>query len=120
MQQLDFYVFLYGKALTTHSGSAIVIAIISMFSFSLDHDWQSGKSLGECNMEMLNTKLLADVTCYIGKKRVPFRVHKYVLVSRSAAFFTMFCMRSPPVNEIDIPDVEPEVFDSFLRYGSII
>ena len=67
----------------------------------------------------LNT--LSDVTFTVQGEQ--FKAHKAILVARSDYFSTMFnCgMTESKSNQIEIPDIEPTVFEALLKflYGSI-
>ena len=82
----------------------------------MDHDWQSGKTVAECNAEMLTHEILCDVTFMVGQAS-PFTVlkaHKYVLVSRSVTFYEYFCGDKPPDPMIIVREVEPDTFKNLL------
>ena len=81
----------------------------------MDHDWQSGKTVAQCNSEMLNHEILCDVTFLVGTGH-PFTVvkaHKYMLVSRSATFYEYFCGKVPDPMII-VRNIEPKVFKYLL------
>lgn len=88
---------------------------MALYSFKMDHDWQSGKTVAECNAEMLTHEILCDVTFLVGKAH-PFTIikaHKYVLVSRSASFYEYFSSKvADPM--IIVRDIDPEVFRNML------
>ncbi|XP_067660782.1 BTB/POZ domain-containing protein 6-like [Haliotis asinina] len=79
-------------------------------------NWQSGKSITECNLRMLDTQDFSDVTFRVGSEEQMVRAHRYVLVSRSCVFHAMFCGPLAEKGEITIPDIEPDIFKEFLRY----
>ncbi|XP_046545944.1 BTB/POZ domain-containing protein 6-like isoform X2 [Haliotis rubra] len=79
-------------------------------------NWQSGKSVTECNLRMLDTENFSDVTFRVGSEEQMVRAHRYVLVSRSCVFHAMFCGPLAEKGEITIPDIEPDIFKEFLRY----
>ena len=83
-------------------------------------DWQSSRSVLECNKYMLESQLESDIEFVLqtGTGRdVTVRAHKYVLMSRNPVFFAMF---SGPMAEIGktvrISDVSPEAFLQMLMY----
>ena len=78
-------------------------------------DWQKGKSVTECNLHMLETEELSDVTFRLGSEKHVVRAHRYVLVSRSCVFHAMLCGPLAEQGEITITDIEPEIFKDFLR-----
>ncbi|XP_048245035.1 BTB/POZ domain-containing protein 6-like isoform X1 [Haliotis rufescens] len=79
-------------------------------------NWQSGKTVAECNLRMLNTEDLSDVTFRVGSEKQVVRAHRYVLVSRSCVFHAMFCGPLAETGEVTIPDIEADIFKEFLRY----
>ncbi|CAC5391020.1 BTBD3_6 [Mytilus coruscus] len=82
-----------------------------------EKDWQSGRSIAECNRYMFAHQLGCDVKFLVGNDSKPIPAHKYVLASRSSVFFAMFYGAVAEKNEeIPIPDIEPEVFSTLLKY----
>ncbi|XP_048245038.1 BTB/POZ domain-containing protein 6-like isoform X1 [Haliotis rufescens] len=79
-------------------------------------NWQSGKTVAECNLRMLNTEDFCDVTFRVGLEKQVVRAHRYVLVSRSCVFHAMFCGPLAETGEVTIPDIESDIFKEFLRY----
>ncbi|XP_046340688.2 BTB/POZ domain-containing protein 6-like isoform X1 [Haliotis rufescens] len=79
-------------------------------------NWQSGKSVTECNLRMLDTEDFSDVTFRVGSEKQVVRAHRYVLVSRSCVFHAMFCGPLAEKGEVTIPDIEADIFREFLRY----
>ncbi|XP_048245037.1 BTB/POZ domain-containing protein 6-like [Haliotis rufescens] len=79
-------------------------------------NWQAGKTVTECNLRMLNTEDLSDVTFRVGSEKQVVRAHRYVLVSRSCVFHAMFCGPLAEKGEVTIPDIEADIFKEFLRY----
>ncbi|XP_048245627.1 BTB/POZ domain-containing protein 6-like [Haliotis rufescens] len=79
-------------------------------------NWQSGKSLAASNLHMLDSLLLADVTFLVGDQREAIQAHKFILVSRSCVFHTMFCGSIPETGQVVIPDIQTDNFKTFLRY----
>ena len=83
---------------------------------SSNDDWQSGKNVLECNKYMLDNQLYCDVKFQVGKAGRLISAHKYVLASRSSVFAAMFYGGLPEISDvIVISDIEPEVFEIFLR-----
>lgn len=83
---------------------------------SSDKDWQSFRSVTDCNKYMLTNEINCDVTFLVGRNRQRMSAHKYVLASRSCVFFAMFYGSvAEKENEIEIPDIEPDSFSSLLR-----
>ncbi|XP_071096823.1 BTB/POZ domain-containing protein 6-like [Haliotis cracherodii] len=79
-------------------------------------NWQSGKTVTECNLRMLETEDFCDVTFRVGSEKQVVRAHRYVLVSRSCVFHAMFCGPLAETGEVTIPDIEADIFKEFLRY----
>ncbi|XP_048245047.1 BTB/POZ domain-containing protein 2-like isoform X2 [Haliotis rufescens] len=79
-------------------------------------NWQAGKTVTECNLHMLDTEDLSDVTFRVGSDEQVVRAHRYVLVSRSCVFHAMFCGPLAETGEVTIPDIEADIFKEFLRY----
>ncbi|XP_048245018.1 BTB/POZ domain-containing protein 6-like isoform X2 [Haliotis rufescens] len=77
---------------------------------------QSGKSFPETNLHMLDSLLLADVTFLVGDQRETIQAHKFILVSRSCVFRTMFCGSIPETGQVVIPDIQTDNFKTFLRF----
>ncbi|XP_071096746.1 BTB/POZ domain-containing protein 6-like [Haliotis cracherodii] len=85
-------------------------------SSGLVDDWQSGKTVTECNLRMLDTEDFSDVIFRVGSEKQVVRAHRYVLVSRSCVFHAMFCGNLAEEKEVTIPDIEPDIFREFLRF----
>ncbi|XP_071096866.1 BTB/POZ domain-containing protein 6-like [Haliotis cracherodii] len=79
-------------------------------------NWQSKKTVTECNLHMLDTEDFSDVTFRVGAEKQVVRAHRYVLVSRSCVFEAMFCGPLAETGEVTIPDIEADIFKEFLRY----
>ncbi|XP_071083989.1 BTB/POZ domain-containing protein 6-like [Haliotis cracherodii] len=79
-------------------------------------NWQSGRSVVECNHHMLTSEHNSDVTFRVGKGEKPIRAHRYVLTSRSCVFDAMLCGPLAEKDEIKIPDVEEDIFSEMLVY----
>ncbi|XP_048258722.1 BTB/POZ domain-containing protein 6-like isoform X2 [Haliotis rufescens] len=69
-----------------------------------------------CNRRMFKKQLACDVKFKVGQSKRPVGAHKYVLSSRSDVFFTMFNGSVPQGADVDVPDIEPGPFKTFLRY----
>lgn len=85
----------------------------------METDWQSGKSLLEANLHLLNNKLLSDITFIFPKPNEDPDViysHKFILSKRSSVFCNMFYGSLPVTNEIIIEDISKEYFLIFLKY----
>ncbi|XP_046335622.2 BTB/POZ domain-containing protein 6-A-like [Haliotis rufescens] len=79
-------------------------------------NWQSGRSVVECNHHMLTSEHNSDVTFRVGKGEKPIRAHRYVLTSRSCVFDAMLCGPLAEKDDIKIPDVEAGIFSEMLVY----
>ncbi|KAK3590970.1 hypothetical protein CHS0354_020323 [Potamilus streckersoni] len=81
-----------------------------------DIDWQAQRDVLRSNRYMLENHIACDLTFYIGKERKEVMAHKYVLISRSSVFYAMLCGPVKETGPVSIPDIEPTVFDEFLRF----
>lgn len=87
-------------------------------SKTLDRNWQSNYgTICERNTAMVNNDLMSDVTFVVGmpgrSQRIP--AHKYVLATGSSVFYAMFYGEFAE-SVVEVPDVEPVVFLSMLKY----
>ena len=83
---------------------------------SSEEDWQSSRSLTECNRYMLENNIGCDVTFLVGEERTKVLAHKYILIGRSCVFFAMFNGPLAETSvEIALPDIEPNVFRILLQ-----
>lgn len=85
----------------------------------MENDWQSGKSLVEANLHLLNNQLLSDITFVFPKLNEEAEViysHKLMLSKRSAVFFTMFHQSQPETKEVIVEDTSKDCFLVFLEY----
>ncbi|XP_021347401.1 BTB/POZ domain-containing protein 6-like [Mizuhopecten yessoensis] len=78
--------------------------------------WQCDKSLVECLNHLLTSGIGSDVTFLVGEDKYRIPAHKTILISRSPEFYDMFEGNLSKNGEIEIPDIEQEVFTTFLRY----
>lgn len=77
--------------------------------------WQHS-SLEDTNLHMLENEILCDITFLVGEEREPVKCHKYMLVSRSPVFYSMFCGTLAELGDtVSVPDSEPEIWKLFLR-----
>lgn len=80
--------------------------------------WRDGRSVQECNLYMLNTGQNSDVTFIVGPPEIQkeFKVHTYVLGSRSSVFSDMFF--GPYRQNINQPifrrNLNPDAFERML------
>ncbi|KAL3859328.1 hypothetical protein ACJMK2_009553 [Sinanodonta woodiana] len=79
-------------------------------------DWQAETDVLGSNRYMLENHVACDITFYVGKQRQEITAHKYVLVSRSSVFYAMLCGPLQETGQIDMPDIEPYVFQHLLRF----
>ena len=78
-------------------------------------DWQSEKTLLDACSHMLNNAIACDVTFLVGDKQEKIRAHKFILICRSTVFEAMLSGEfSDDKEDIKVPDIEPDVFRSFL------
>ncbi|KAK3092291.1 hypothetical protein FSP39_000879 [Pinctada imbricata] len=83
------------------------------------NDWQSTRTVTECNMFMFQNQIGSDVTFTLGQSGEDVvSAHKYVLCSRSSVFFAMLCgpFHSDGDDTINIPDIEKDIFLALLRF----
>ncbi|KAK3087487.1 hypothetical protein FSP39_006571 [Pinctada imbricata] len=82
----------------------------------MENEWQTGRSLAECNKYMLTHQVACDITFCIGSNSERVHAHKYVLGSRSSVFYAMLYGPMASAGEIHITDIEIEAFQCFLSY----
>mgnify|MGYP000297799096 CR=1 FL=1 len=82
--------------------------------------WQHS-SVHDTNLHMLENEVLCDITFLVGDEKVAIKCHKYMLVSRSPVFYTMFCGVLAEMSEtVTIPDISPGVWKTCLRLELLI
>ena len=77
-------------------------------------NWQAGKTLAQCNLRMLQEEDSCDVTFRCGSERLEVKAHRYMLISRSCVFHAMFSGPMAEKSEVNIPEIEPNIFQGFL------
>ena len=79
-------------------------------------DWQAGRTMVDCNKFMLQNQVNCDVTFLLGLKREAITAHKYMLISRSSVFQSIFCgaIAGDMTEMIPVSDIEPDIFRSML------
>ena len=85
--------------------------------------WQQGKNVLACNRHMYNSKLAADVCFQFTQPEggtEDILAHKYVLISRSPVFETMFSKpwddnAASGQRKVQIPDISSGAFQELLR-----
>ena len=86
--------------------------------FETLEDWQAGRSLVDCNKFMFLNEINCDVTFLLGQKKEPVKAHKYILISRSSVFQSIFCGTISGSNEgndvIPVSDVDVDTFKALL------
>ncbi|XP_076070728.1 BTB/POZ domain-containing protein 6-like [Mytilus galloprovincialis] len=80
-------------------------------------DWREGKTLPNCMLYMLENEIMCDVTFRVGESCKIIKAHKNILASRSLVFHTMFEGLLPEKGEINIPDIDDDIFNNLLRYA---
>ncbi|WAR03269.1 BTBD2-like protein, partial [Mya arenaria] len=78
--------------------------------------WQHEESFAVTNAHMLSDDVLCDVTILAGEEAREVRCHRFMLVSRSPVFYTMFCGSLPEAGVVKIPDVEADVVRTVVRF----
>ena len=94
---------------------------VSDDNFRLPQDWQKGKPLSECTLNLLRAGMHADVWFCCAdhdesdeRDRIP--AHKLILASRSPVFEAMFYGQLSEIDsEVELPDTEKIPFMLFLR-----
>ncbi|KAL4217167.1 hypothetical protein ACF0H5_023621 [Mactra antiquata] len=81
-------------------------------------DWQAGRSVTECNKFMFLNEISCDVTFLLGLKKEPVKAHKYILISRSTVFQSIFCgsIDSDSNNTIPVSDIQTDTFKTLLMF----
>ncbi|XP_045194650.2 BTB/POZ domain-containing protein 6-like [Mercenaria mercenaria] len=92
---------------------------IELVEKHLPGDWQQGKSLGACMVELFDRGLWTDVKFHFKNQEQEqmIQAHRIVLAARSPVFQAMFfgpCADGK--TEIELKDVEKDIFLLFLRY----
>ena len=82
-------------------------------------DWQRNKTLPETNGYMLDNQVACDVQFKVGAEHgatEEIGAHKYMLMSRSPVFFSMFCGDLKETSDtVRVPDVDPDTFRDMLK-----
>ena len=82
------------------------------------NDWQAGRALADCNKYMLHQEVGSDVTFLLGQKKEPVKAHKYILISRSSVFQSIFCGSISGTKEgsevIPVTDIDTDTFKALL------
>ncbi|XP_046581173.1 BTB/POZ domain-containing protein 6-like [Haliotis rubra] len=79
-------------------------------------NWQTGKTLAECNLRMFEAEDSCDVTFRVGSSGHVIKAHRYVLISRSCVFHAMFTGDLAEKSDVSVPEMEPNDFKQFLLY----
>ncbi|XP_041373947.1 BTB/POZ domain-containing protein 2-like [Gigantopelta aegis] len=79
-------------------------------------NWQKGKSVIESLGYSLEENILCDVTFIVGENRKRIQAHRLILSLRSCVFLAMLTGPLAEQDEIEIPDIDSDVFDQFLRF----
>ncbi|KAK3103543.1 hypothetical protein FSP39_020019 [Pinctada imbricata] len=84
---------------------------------SIVEDWQSCKSIVQCNTYMWTNQIACDIQFLVGEHEERISAHKYILISRSCVFYSMFCgPLAESKKSIPLPDIEPHIFKELLRF----
>ena len=84
---------------------------------SIIDDWQSCKTMMQCNYYMWTNQIACDIKFLVGEHKECIPAHKYVLLSRSCVFYSMFCgPLAESQSDIPLPDIEPVVFKTLLEW----
>ena len=80
-------------------------------------DWQSGKILSASIWFMFEKEIDTDITFRFPNTTETIKAHRLILKARSCVFFTMFHSElGLPGDDMEITDIEPDIFKEFLRY----
>ena len=85
-----------------------------MASSDVEH-WQCDRTLPQCMEYMLDHQIACDVTFIVGMERKEVHAHKFMLISRSPVFHAMFEGPLAEKGKVELPDVEKNIFFTFLR-----
>ena len=85
-----------------------------MASSDVEH-WQCNKTANKCMEYMLQHQISCDVTFLVGAEREEVRAHKFMLISRSPVFYAMLDGPLAEKAAIEIPDIDKDIFMTFLR-----
>lgn len=80
-------------------------------------DWQAGRTIADCNKFMLQNEINCDVIFLLGQKKESVKAHKYMLISRSSVFQSIFTGSISNENRNDtipVSDITPETFKELL------
>jgi len=58
---------------------------------------------------------MCDVTFYVGDNLTPIKAHKFMLASASPVFYSMFNGLIAETGDVDIPDIEANIFKDMLK-----
>lgn len=90
-----------------------------LFTEQKMEDWQTEKSIIESNSFLINNETLSDISFSFPKENNDAEIiysHKFMLLKRSAVFFTMFHGSHKKPKQIVIEDASKETFLIFLKY----
>ncbi|XP_041372637.1 BTB/POZ domain-containing protein 6-like [Gigantopelta aegis] len=79
-------------------------------------NWQKGKSVIESLGYSLEEKILCDVTFIVGENRKRIQAHRLILSLRSCVFMAMLTGPLSEQDDIEIPDIDSDIFDQLLRF----
>jgi len=92
----------------------------NLSSTSRDVNWKSGFStIQETNRNLLATGKRSDVIFVIGSEQQKINAHKFILMSRSPVFETMFDRWDPDNSTVVVSDTTFEAFQYFLLVSHI-
>ncbi|XP_041372641.1 BTB/POZ domain-containing protein 2-like [Gigantopelta aegis] len=79
-------------------------------------NWQNGKSVRQSLRYSLDEKILCDVTFIVGENRKRIQAHRLTLSLRSCVFLAMLTGPLAEEDDIEILDIDSDVFDQLLRF----
>jgi len=87
---------------------------------SRDVNWRSEfHTIQETHRHLLATGKLSDITFVIGSERQTINAHKFILMSRSPVFETMFERWNPENSTVEVTDTTFQAFKIFLSVSYI-
>ena len=78
-------------------------------------DWDFREKLPDRMNYMLQNQLMCDVAFYVGANRTPIKAHTFMLSSASKVFYSMFDGPMAETGDVNIPDIEDNIFKDILK-----
>ena len=106
--------FSYHNSLSSIVFNFFILIVVDIPITTMADDWQIGKTLSDRLQHMLKHQLMCDVTFHVGSTQTPIKSHKFMLVSASPVFYSMFDGPMAENGDVSIPDIEADVFNDIL------